>query len=221
MLLSFGGFSQTTRIPLSEKSLVKDSTGLVYIYENWFALIKTGEYKLEKSKAGSDEYLIVDREKVSYDENKKIYGSNSGNFIGKKIKFPYMTDLNGKDYWNDSLKDKVVVLNFWFVKCPPCKAEIPLLNKLYWKYREHEDVVFIGVGLDNRETIAEFMKTSPFVYKLIPSGIEIAKQFNVVAYPTNLIIDRGVLKYGTTGFTTKNIERAEVILKQCLSITKE
>ncbi|ADY53404.1 Redoxin domain protein [Pseudopedobacter saltans DSM 12145] len=216
VFLSFNGFSQTTRIPLSEKSVVKDSTGLVYTYENWSSLIKTGEYKLVKSKMGNDEYLIIGRENVNDNENKQIYRGNSANFVGKKIKFPYMTDLQGRDYWNDILKDKVVVLNFWFVKCAPCKAEIPLLNELYWKYSERENVVFLAVCLDNGGMISEFMKTTPFVYKQVPSGIEIARKFNIAGYPTNLIIDKGVVKYGTTGFTKANIQKAEEILNQCL-----
>src|SRR5690606_17703285 len=106
IFLSYDGYSQTKRIPLSEKSLVKDSAGLVYTYDNWSSLIKTGEYRLIKSKAGSDEYYIVGRESADEKENKQIYGSNAGNFIGKKIKFPYMTDIRGKDYWNTVLKDK-------------------------------------------------------------------------------------------------------------------
>jgi len=217
--ISIEGFSQSTRIPLSDKSLVKDSTGLVYSYDKWFAMIKTGEYKLEKQKSASDEYMIVSRQKVSDNENKQIYGS-TGNFIGKKIKFPYMTDLEGKDYWNDNLKDKIVVLNFWFVKCAPCKAEIPLLNQIYSKYIEHENVVFIGVCLDNPETINEFMKTNPFIYNQIPSGIQIAREFNISGYPTNLIIDKGILKYATTGFTKAIIDKAETVLNQCLLASK-
>lgn len=216
IFLGSAGFSQTTRIPLSEKSLVKDSAGLVYTYENWSSLVKTGEYKLVKSKTGTDEYLIIGRESATDNDNQKIYGNSSGNFVGKKIKFPYMTDLQGRDYWNDILKNKIVVLNFWFVKCPPCKAEIPLLNELYWKYKEEDKVVFIAVCLDNVGTISEFMKTTPFIYPQIPSGRDIAMKFNVVAYPTNLIIDKGVVKYGTTGFSKKNIEKAEAVLKECL-----
>ena len=218
--LSIEGLCQTTRIPLSEKSLVKDSAGLVYPYEKWLSMIKTGDYKLEKSKTGSDEYMIIRRERVSNNENKQIYGSNPGNFIGKKIRFPYMTDMTGKDYWNDILKDKIVVLNFWFVKCPPCKAEIPLLNQLYEQYRTYKNVEFIAVCLDNGETISEFMRTNPFIYNQVPSGFQIAKEFNISAYPTNLIIDKGVVKYGTTGYAENNIKKAEVILKQCLSIAE-
>src|SRR5690606_42108185 len=127
------------------------------------------------------------------------------------------TDLQGQDYWNDNLKDKIVVLNFWFVKCPPCKAEIPLLNQLYGKYRTHENVVFIAVALDNSEAIVDFIKTTPFNYNQVPSGIQIARHFNVASYPTNLIIEKGVIKYGTSGFTQVNIDRAENTLKQLLT----
>ncbi len=217
ILLSFSGYGQTKRIPLSEKSVIKDSTGLVYTYENWSSLIKTGEYKLIKNKETSDEYFIVGRESTTDQENKQIYGTASGSFLGKKIKFPYMTDLKGNDYWDDILKDKIVVLNFWFTNCAPCKAEIPLLNELFWKYQERENLIFIAVCLDNNDTITQFMKTTPFAYKQIPNGLTIARKFNIAAYPTNIIIDKGVIKYSTTGFTKANIEKAETALKQSLA----
>ena len=212
--LSFKNFAQTGRIPLSEKSIVKDSTGTVYSYKEWFSIIGKGEYKLQKTTPGKDEYLLVKREKANNDDNKQIYrGANSGNYIGKKIKFPYMVDLDGQEYWNKNLNHKIVVLNFWFVKCAPCKAEIPLLNQLYWRYRENENIVFLGICLDSRETISNFMKTNPFVYKLVADGREVASIFNVSEYPTNLIVEKGIVKYCTTGFSTKSISGLESTLK--------
>ncbi|WP_367277824.1 TlpA disulfide reductase family protein [Clostridium sp.] len=40
-------------------------------------------------------------------------------------------DLNGKELSLSDLKDKKVFLNFWATWCPPCKAEMPEIEKLY------------------------------------------------------------------------------------------
>src|SRR5205085_173417 len=43
--------------------------------------------------------------------------------------------LDGKTISLASLRGKVVVLNFWFPACAPCRAELPLMQKLYEQYR--------------------------------------------------------------------------------------
>jgi thiol-disulfide isomerase/thioredoxin len=42
---------------------------------------------------------------------------------------------NGSLFTNDSLKNRVSFINFWFEGCHPCVAEFPALNELYSKYR--------------------------------------------------------------------------------------
>jgi thiol-disulfide isomerase/thioredoxin len=53
--------------------------------------------------------------------------------------------VDGKRLKLSALKGKVVVLNFWFIGCAPCIAELPALNKLVDEYKG-EDVVFIAFG---------------------------------------------------------------------------
>ena len=42
--------------------------------------------------------------------------------------------VNKKPFSDSDLKNQVVVINFWFEKCPPCIAEMPELNNLVSKY---------------------------------------------------------------------------------------
>ena len=53
-----------------------------------------------------------------------------------------LTTIDGEKYDTTSLKGKVVVLNFWFVDCPPCRKEIPELNKLVKKYDKKRHCFF-------------------------------------------------------------------------------
>src|SRR5262245_28876975 len=53
-------------------------------------------------------------------------------------------DTNGVAYTPDSLKGKVVVINFWATWCAPCKKEIPDLSKLYMQYKS-KGVVVLGI----------------------------------------------------------------------------
>ncbi|MEI9976479.1 MAG: TlpA disulfide reductase family protein [Ignavibacteriota bacterium] len=42
--------------------------------------------------------------------------------------------LDGKTYNLDALRGKVVLLNFWATWCPPCRREMPDMEKLYQRF---------------------------------------------------------------------------------------
>jgi len=46
-----------------------------------------------------------------------------------------LKDLNGKEMSLSDLKGKKVFLNFWATWCPPCKEEMPEIQKLYRKQK--------------------------------------------------------------------------------------
>jgi thiol-disulfide isomerase/thioredoxin len=85
------------------------------------------------------------------------------------------------------LKGKIVVLNFWFTGCGPCKVEIPELNKLVDKYK---DVVFIAFSLDEEKRLKSFLKKTIFNYHVIPESDKIAKDYQISLYPSHIIINQ-------------------------------
>jgi thiol-disulfide isomerase/thioredoxin len=56
---------------------------------------------------------------------------NSDKIVNSKAPDFTLKDLNGKTVSLSAFKGKVVLLNFFATWCPPCRAEMPALNKLH------------------------------------------------------------------------------------------
>ena len=69
--------------------------------------------------------------------------------LGKNQLAPDFTlyNLQGEKLTLSELRGKRVVLNFWATWCPPCKAEMPHMQKYYAKYSEEDNVEIVGVNL--------------------------------------------------------------------------
>jgi len=70
--------------------------------------------------------------------------------VGKPAPAFSLKDKDGKTFSLETLKGKVIVLNFWATWCPPCRVEIPAFNNAYEKYVA-KGVEIVGVsGLSSR-----------------------------------------------------------------------
>jgi len=99
-------------------------------------------------------------------------------------------DMNGQFISNENYNNKVIVLKFWFSACKPCIDEIPLLNNLVAQYAHNPDVVFLAPSLDKTPTIQNCLSRYPFNYTVLPEASDIAHAYNVLGYPTHVVINR-------------------------------
>lgn len=118
-----------------------------------------------------------------------------------------VSTITGEKVSLNALKGKIVVLNFWFTGCGPCKQEIPYLNELVNKY-DPSKVVFIAFAIDkSKRILKEFLKDTPFKYKIIPNSAKIASDYRIVLYPSHTIIDRtGKIVFHVDGGGDENIK---------------
>ena len=91
-----------------------------------------------------------------------------------------------------ALRGKVVVLNFWFIGCAYCEVERSGLNQLVKAYKD-KDVVFISIALDKPEALRSFLVKKPFDYLIVAEGEKLAAKYEIISYPTHVIIDRNGL----------------------------
>lgn len=133
------------------------------------------------------------RESEAFKDGDKLTTFNARAIDGKRIK---LKDLAGK----------VIVMNFWFIGCPPCRMEIPELNKLALDYADDPDVVFVSFGLDKDYDIKDFLKTNPLAFHIIDDAGLYAKGYGVHLYPTNLVVGKaGIVKFQTCGYAANSI----------------
>ncbi len=81
------------------------------------------------------------------------------------------------------------MLNFWFLGCPPCVAEVPELNKLVAEFKD-KNVVFLALALDDEKALRSFLKEKEFKYQVVPNASDIIMgKYEVGIFPTHIILD--------------------------------
>ncbi len=114
-----------------------------------------------------------------------------------------ITTMEGDSFTTEQLRGKVVVLNFWYIGCAPCTAELPDINRVVEAFKNHEDVLFLAVAQNSRKDLNIFLKKHRFSYRVVPDATAIHKLFGVNAHPTHVIIDRqGRILWRTSGSIT-------------------
>ncbi len=111
----------------------------------------------------------------------------------EKNKAPDFTlkDLKGRELSLSSLKGKVVLLNFWATWCPPCKAEMPSLNRLYNDMAAH-GIEIIAVSADiSIDDVKKYVAKKNYDFRIVfDSDGTVYKKYKVFSLPTTFIIDR-------------------------------
>jgi len=104
-------------------------------------------------------------------------------------------DSDGKTVSSKDYLGKVVVLNFWYAGCTPCRVETPMLVGLATEFSNQAQ--FIGVNVrDTKETANAFKRTFKVNYPTVldsDSGNVVLSFTGVVtpsAVPTTLVIDK-------------------------------
>lgn len=181
---------------------VRDSAGKQMQFEDWSKLVISGKYELKVNQAGNGGMLLKVPDSLYKKKMMSLpYPVESSSFVtGTEPESFSARTIAGKKIDLGRLKGKVVVLNFWFVNCPPCRQEIPELNQLTREFANKE-VVFLGIALDDQSQLEQFIKSIPFDYQLIASGSSITSQYGIRAYPTHAVLG----KDGKVVFQTKGL----------------
>lgn len=112
-----------------------------------------------------------------------------------------LTDIEGVKHDIREYRGKPVIINFWATWCPPCRRELPSMNRA-WKKIKAEGIVMLAVGVgEDEDSVVDFMTVHPIDFTvLLDKQAEVSAQWPVDALPTTFVLDKqGRLVYQAIG----------------------
>jgi peroxiredoxin len=112
-----------------------------------------------------------------------------------------LKDMDGNKYSQDSFAGMPVIINFWATWCPPCRAELPAMNRAWAKVKD-KGVAMIAVNVgEDEDTIFSFQADYPIDFTiLLDQDGKTIKRWPVRGLPTTFVLDpQGRLVYRAVG----------------------
>jgi cytochrome c biogenesis protein CcmG/thiol:disulfide interchange protein DsbE len=133
--------------------------------------------------------------------------------VGKPAALFTLTTFDGKPISLESLRGRVVVVNFWASWCiPACYDEAPSLERAWQAYRDR-GVMLVGVNIQDKEEPAkQFLARFGHSFPNAPDPVgRVSVDYGVYGVPETFFIDRkGRVRYKQVGAVTDEIMRVQI-----------
>ncbi|MED3642807.1 TlpA disulfide reductase family protein [Caldifermentibacillus hisashii] len=159
------------------------------------ALVILAGIELFIHKDGKEHVVKKDEQLVNgQSQAQAVYGdAASGLKVGTKAPNFTLQTLSGETISLSELAGKKVILNFWATWCPPCREEMPAMERVYEQYSDSNvEIIAVNstVGKETKEKAEEFVKELGLTFP-IPLDIEgeVIKLYQIYGLPTSYFID--------------------------------
>lgn len=101
-----------------------------------------------------------------------------------------LTDTDGNTYTLSQLRNtkKLIILDFWYNTCEPCKAEFPLFEEAVKQYGD--EIILLAVNpYNDMDSIRTLRAELGYTFPMVVDSVNLAKGFDISAFPTTVFID--------------------------------
>src|SRR5436853_3828782 len=119
-----------------------------------------------------------------------------------------LAGIDGQTYDLTQLRGKIVLVTFWSTRCNICHSEMPKMNSLASRFK-NQNVVFLGLTMDNDQKVAAYLKSTPFEFTIVPNSFGAVlqwadrdKQGNInMGFPAYYLVDQnGIVRVKESGW---------------------
>ncbi|MGH7386139.1 MAG: peroxiredoxin family protein [Candidatus Rokuibacteriota bacterium] len=89
-------------------------------------------------------------------------------------------------------KGQVILLNFWATWCPPCRKEMPSMERAYRRFKARGFTI-LALSIDRRgeEVVGPFVKSFGLTFPVgLDANMAVATEYRMAAVPTSILIDQ-------------------------------
>lgn len=103
--------------------------------------------------------------------------------------FPELAEFQFEGKLPESLKGKVVIVDFWASWCGPCKDSFPVMEELQTKFGK-KGLVVLAVNLDeDRATMEDFLKKHPVTFTVVrDASKKLVGRAAIKSMPTSFVV---------------------------------
>jgi thiol-disulfide isomerase/thioredoxin len=124
----------------------------------------------------------------------------------------HATSMDGEKFSNDSLKGKVVLLQFWATWCKYCRGDQPVVDDLTQQFADRGLVVLAVNVMESKKTVKKYLAEMPRACKIVlTEDTNLAALYEAKSFPLYVLIDRD----GNVAGTQKGAG-GEIALRQLL-----
>ncbi|MGJ9384625.1 redoxin domain-containing protein [Salipaludibacillus sp. CF4.18] len=156
---------------------------------------------MSTSEGANQEDNVIVTETPSADDEEVVASDSVGLGKGEIAPDFELTTLKGEKVRLSDYRGKRVFVNFWATWCPPCRAEMPDMEKLYGKTNIEILAVNLTESEKSEENVATFVDEFGLTFPvLMDEESELESTYQVQAYPTSYLIDsNGRIQYIALG----------------------
>lgn len=131
-----------------------------------------------------------------------------------------LPNLSGNKVSLSDYRGKVVLLNFWATWCPPCRLEMPTMEKAYRRFKNRGfEVVAVSVDVGPQSVVRDFLQEFGLSFQvLLDPQMEALHVFDSFSLPTSIVIDRrGVIRARELGYRDWANETSTALITNLLN----
>jgi len=145
--------------------------------------------------------------------------------IGKPIFEFSAKTIDGEQLNSADLKGKVLVINLWFMACPPCLSEMKGLNEIVEKHEDNDQIAFVYFTRDSEADLTrDFFPNHDFKFEIVADADDfIMGDFaHRWGFPTTFVVDKyGLIQKIVSGGSTEEEVAEEQIQEELLPIIED